>query len=145
MQDLKRTKTTTIIGISYRIINVSQRRPENISAERQGSKQIWIDYYHKTPNDTRKADQCHHHVTLLAWVSLTLSLSLSLCLYHPSLPVSLLDNIMCPYWVVIGKILLVNQHLHVRVKGFIGELRLWVSPYFSNSVLHVLSVLFGWF
>ena len=40
--------------------------------------------------------------------------------------------------------MVVVQHLHIRVKESIGELCLWVCPYFSNSVPRVLSVLFGW-
>ena len=78
--------------------------------------------------------------------SLSLSLSLSLLraipLYHPWLPISLLDYIQYLYRVVVDKFKLVVQHLPIRVKGFVGERRLWFRSYFSSSVPHVL---FGWF
>ena len=66
--------------------------------------------------------------------------SLTIHLYHPSLPVGLLDYIPCPYRAVVDKCLLINKHLYVRVKGSIGEYRLCVHPYFSNSVPHVLFI-----
>ena len=44
---------------------------------------------------------------------------------------------------VVDKFQLVSQHLLVLVKGSIGECRLWARPYFSSSVLHVLSNLDG--
>ena len=84
------------------------------------------------------------YVMLRARISLTLSLSLSLThthtirLYRPSLPVSLLDYILSPYRAVVDKFLLVVQYLYVRVKGSTGERCLWVRPYFSTSVPHVL-------
>ena len=40
---------------------------------------------------------------------------------------------------------LVIQNLNIHVKGSIGEHHLWVHPYFSSSVPHILSILFGWF
>ena len=86
---------------------------------------------------------CHHHdVVLLAQICMTLFHHLSL---SPSLPAGLLDYLLCPYQAVVDKFLLVSQHLHIHVKGSIGERCLWVCPYFSDSVLHVLFVLFGWF
>ena len=54
--------------------------------------------------------------------SLSVSVSLAICLYHPSLPVGLLDYIQFPYRAIVHKFLLVVQQLHVRVKGGIGEL-----------------------
>ena len=47
--------------------------------------------------------------------------------------------------MVIGNFLLVGQHWHVHVMGFLGERLLWVRPCFSSSVSHALFVLFGWF
>ena len=44
-------------------------------------------------------------------VRTNLSDSLSICLYHPSLQASLLDDIRCPYWVVVDSLLLVVQHV----------------------------------
>ena len=41
--------------------------------------------------------------------------------YHPSLPVGVLDYILCPYRAVVGKFFLVGQHWHIRVKESIGE------------------------
>ena len=46
----------------------------------------------------------HHqyHVILLARISpLSLALSPSICLYHSSLPVGLLNHILCPYRAVL--------------------------------------------
>ena len=71
-------------------------------------------------------------------------LSLTMRLYHPSLPIGLLDNILCPYWAILDKVLLVNQHLQVRVMRSIGERRLWVCPWFSSSIPHDLFMLMGW-
>ena len=67
-------------------------------------------------------------------------LSCAIHLNYPSFPKGLLDYIWCPYRVV-DKFLLVHQHLHVRVKGSIGECHLWVPLYFSSSVPNVLFVL----
>ena len=80
-------------------------------------------------------------VVLPAWISLTLSI----CPYHPSLLTGLQDYILCHHRAVVGKFLSVGQHWHVHGKGFIGELYLWFSPCFSSSVPHVLFILFGWF
>ena len=72
----------------------------------------------------------HHRVTKLAWISLTfpLSLSLSLSLSRHSSQLSivpgmagLLDYILCPSRVVVGKVLLVSQHWHVYVKWSIEK------------------------
>ena len=71
--------------------------------------------------------------------------SLSPFVYLPLLPIGLQDYIRYPYRAVVDKFLLVGQHLHVCVKGSIGEYRLWVWPYFASSVPHVLFVLFWWF
>ena len=72
-------------------------------------------------------------------------LSLAIHPYHLLLPAGLPDNILCPYRAVVSKFWLVIQHWHIHVKGFIGESYLWVHPFFSSSVLHMLFVLFGWF
>ena len=45
----------------------------------------------------------YHQVVLLAQIP-PLSLSLAILLYHPSLPVGLLDNILCPYRAVVHKL-----------------------------------------
>ena len=50
------------------------------------------------------------------------------------------EYIQCPHRAVVDKFLLVDQHLHVPVKGSIEEPCFWVSRYFSSSVLHVLFV-----
>ena len=86
---------------------------------------------------------CYKHG--IPWLSLPLSVSLSraIRLYLPPLPTGPLDYIMCPYRAVVNWFKLFLQHFHVRVKGSIGERRLWVRFYFSNSVRHVLYVLFG--
>ena len=78
-------------------------------------------------------------------VSMDFSDSLAIHLYHPLLLTGLLDFILCPYRVVGDKVLLVDQHLHVHMKGSIGEHHLWDRPYFSRSILYVLFFLFGWF
>ena len=44
-------------------------------------------------------------------------LSLTIRPYHPSLLVGFLDYIFCLYRAVVGKFLLVGQHLHICVKG----------------------------
>ena len=51
------------------------------------------------------------------WARISLSLCLAICPYHLSLPVGLLDYILCPYKAVVGKFLLVVQHCHVYVQG----------------------------
>ena len=91
------------------------------------------------------AEGYHYHVVLRARISLTrsLSLSLSILLYHPSLPTGLLDYILCPNRAVVDRFQLVVKLLHVRVKGSIGERCLWVRSYFSSNVPHVLSYLDG--
>ena len=50
--------------------------------------------------------------------------SLTIRLYHPSLPVGLLDYILCPNRAGVDKFSLVDQHLPVHVKGFLRERRL---------------------
>ena len=47
--------------------------------------------------------------------------SLAIHLYNSLLPAGPLDYILCQYRAVVDKLLLVNQHLHVDTKGFIGE------------------------
>ena len=84
----------------------------------------------------------HHHIVLLARISLILSRNSS---YHLLLPVGPLDYIQCPYKAVVDRFLSVVQHLNDRVKRSIGEYRLWVRSCFSSSVRHVLSVIFVWF
>ena len=71
-------------------------------------------------------------------------LSLAICLYHPSLPVGLLDYILCPYIAIVDGFL-VGQHMHVRLKASLWERHLWVRTYLCSSVPHVLFVLFRWF
>ena len=85
----------------------------------------------------------HHDVMLLAWISLTVSLSIHL--YHSLLQAGLLDDILCLHKGVVGKFLLVDQNWHVHVKGSIGEHHILVCPCFFSSVPHILLVLFGWF
>ena len=50
-----------------------------------------------------------------------ISLALSICPYHPSLPAGLLDYILCLQRAVVGNFLLVGQNMHAHVKGSIGE------------------------
>ena len=90
------------------------------------------------PSRYRKSRGTSHYITIyiiiimscfkyrLSWPSLAIRLS------HPLLPASPLENILCPYRTVVDKFLLVVKHLHVCVKGSIGERRLWVHPYFSS-------------
>ena len=79
-----------------------------------------------------------YHVVLIPQISLTLSLAI--LFYYPSLAADLLDYILCLYRVVVEKFLLVGQYLHVHVKGSIRD-----RLYFSFSLLNVLFVLFGCF
>ena len=74
----------------------------------------------------------------------SLSLSLAIRPYHPSLPAGLLDYITCPNRAVVDKFWLLVQHLPVLVKGSIGEGHLWVRPYLSRSV-HMSSSYLGGF
>ena len=53
--------------------------------------------------------------------SFSLSLSLVIRLYHPSLLVGLLEYILYSYRAVVDKFLMVVQHPHVHVKGSFGE------------------------
>ena len=55
------------------------------------------------------------------------------------------DYILCVYRAVVNKFYLVVQHLHVSVKGYIEECRLWFRPYFSSSFPRQLLVLYGYF
>ena len=87
----------------------------------------------------------HHHDEPQARIFLAYSLSLSRSLSLSSFVPIINRNILCPYWADVDKFLLVSQHLKVCVKRSLGESLLWVCPYFSSSVLHVLFVLFGWF
>ena len=64
-----------------------------------------------------------------------LRLSLSIHVYHPLHPSGPLHNILCPYRDVVGKFLLVVQHLLVHVKEYIGEDRSWFCSYISSGVL----------
>ena len=70
----------------------------------------------------------HHHVLLLVWISLTLSLSPFI--YHPSLPVGLLDYIMWPYRAFVDKFQLVVKHLcvHRRTSRLSSSLLLHQYP-----------------
>ena len=63
----------------------------------------------------------------LLWLSLTIRL------YHPSLPVGLLYYNLSPYGTIVDKFFLDGHHIHVHVKGSIGEHRLWVGPYPAMS------------
>ena len=72
-------------------------------------------------------------------------LSIIIWLYRPSHLAGPLGCILCPYRAVVNRFSLVNHHLLVRVKGSTKERRLWVCPYSSYSVLHILFVWFGWF
>ena len=56
----------------------------------------------------------HHHVMLLARILLTLSLTIPL--YYPSLPVSLLDFIRSPYWADVDNFYMVVKISHVSMK-----------------------------
>ena len=46
----------------------------------------------------------------------SLSLSVTIRPYHPSLLAGLLDYILCLYRAVVGEFLLVGQHCHIHVK-----------------------------
>ena len=76
----------------------------------------------------------HHHIVLLVRISLTFAIHPN----HPSLPAGFPNYILCSYRPVGDKFLLVGQHLYVCVKGSVREHHLWVRPYFSSSVPHVL-------
>ena len=69
---------------------------------------------------------------MLARISPTVSFAI--CHYHPSLLEGPLNYILCPYRAVVDKFLSVFQHLHVNVKGSIGERHIWFCFYFSSSV-----------
>ena len=71
--------------------------------------------------------------------------NITICLYHPSHLVGPLDNILCLYRAVVGKFSPDTQHLLIHVKGSTEKRQLWVQPYFSTSVLHVLFVWLEWF
>ena len=73
-------------------------------------------------------------------LSLSHSLSFTIRLNQLSLRGSLQGDIQCPYRAVEDKFEFIVQHFHVLVKGPL-EHRLYVRPYFSSSVPHVLSVL----
>ena len=107
------------------------------------SSMIWTQFVVSIFNDDK------HHTTYTYIISILMSRWKHRFpkppLSHPSLPAGLLDYIICPYRSVADKFQLVVQHLHVRVKGSIGERYIWVRPYFSTGVLHVLFVLFEWF
>ena len=72
-------------------------------------------------------------------------LSPDIRLDQPKLLAGPLDNILCPYRVVVDKFFLVNQHLHFCLKSFIGENHFWVRPYFPSSIYLVLIVFFLFF
>ena len=76
----------------------------------------------------------HHHLYLVPLARiLSPSLSLAILLFHPSPPAGLLDNIQCPYRAIVDKFLLVVKHMHILVKGSIGERRIWGPPYFNSA------------
>ena len=74
----------------------------------------------------------HNQVTLLARISLLLSLSLSLSLFirpdNPSLLAGLLDSILCLFRATKGSFFFVSQHLYVHMKRSIREPQQWVCP-----------------
>ena len=74
-----------------------------------------------------------------------LSIYLSIYPYNLSLPVGLLDYILCLHRAAVGKFRLVGQHWQVHVKDSIRERHLWVCPSFLSRVPHLLIVLFWWF
>ena len=82
-----------------------------------------------------------YHVVLIAQISLSLShhLSLSSITFGWSSRLHPVSVQSC------CKFFLITQHLHVCVKGSIGKRCLWVYPYFSSCVPHILFVLFGCF
>ena len=71
--------------------------------------------------------------------------SLAIHPYRPSLQAGLLDYILCLYWAIVCKFLLVGQLWHVHVLGSMGECLLRVRPFFSSSVPLALSILFRLF
>ena len=77
--------------------------------------------------------------------SMSFPLSFSIHLYRPSHSTSSLDYILYLYRAVVDRFKSDIQLLLNRVKEFTGERRLWVRPYFSSSVLHVLFVWLEWF
>ena len=74
-----------------------------------------------------------------------LSLSLSICHYHPSLPACLPNYIQCPHRADVNRFLQVGQHWHLQVYRTIEQCQLWVCPFFSSSTPQVFYVLLGCF
>ena len=81
----------------------------------------------------------------LCWQHRFPSLSLPIHPYHPSLLVGPTNYIQCPHSADVNKFLLVSPTLSCSCVGSIEEHHLWVYLFFSNSVLHVLFNLLGWF
>ena len=79
----------------------------------------------------------HHQIALLAWLSLTLSLHLSLS----SIAAVRFFRLYPESALSCRNFLLVGQHWHIHVKGSIGECHLWLYPCLSSNVPHVLFIL----
>ena len=110
--------------------------------KRRGKERERKEYHYqirKTSGNLEKMKITSHH-ELLARFSLTLSLSLSFDIYHPSLSAGFPGYVLCSYRAAVDKFWLVVLHLHVRVKGSIGERRLWDRACSSSNVPHVLFI-----
>ena len=68
-------------------------------------------------------------------LSLSLSIYLSICSYHPSLPAGLPDYILYPHRAVVDKFLLVDQYCHVH----------WRTLLYKFLLASPAVILFGWF
>ena len=71
----------------------------------------------------------HHHIAIQARISLTLS--------RPSPLADLQGYILYRHRAVVYRLLLVVLPLLVHAMGSTGVCRLWVRPYFSDSVWHI--------
>ena len=80
---------------------------------------------------------CQQHRFL--WLPLIIPPSQTLLLAGPQ------DCIKCLHIADEYKFWLVSPNWCVHVQESIGECYLWVYLFFSNSVLHVLLILLGWF
>ena len=65
-----------------------------------------VDFFHSETPIQRTKYKAHHHVMLLTWISL----SLTICLYHPLLLAGPPLYILCPYRAFVDKFLFVSQH-----------------------------------
>ena len=91
------------------------------------TRQYWSENSHEANNNIYYLP---HRVTLLAQIFQILSGHLT--------PSSIASGKSSRLHPVVNKFLLVGQHLHVCVKGSLGECHLWVRPYSSSSIAHVL-------